>query len=692
MNISPPWMSGSKEINKQPMLVVHMNDDELEGLDNLQGGPSIDPDTGLREYSALAEVIEIPEIRKLFHDITDQIEANDGHVPENIMKIYNSAKKHGLPYVETPEEKHDPLKSLEHTGRGGDTKLALIPMNLALLLIELRHEPSINPKTGLLEFKKRRGIKGFFKKIIPTVLTVGGGILGTIIAPGIGTSIGAGLGNTAGQLATGRNLKTSAMRGLKIGALAYGAQGLGQAAGLSGSTPYTGGFFGGSPNMLAQGLGKFGMGSAPAHASTMPPGQLVSSPKGWLQMTPSGKYIPAQMAGSGSGGFLNGLGNLAGSAGGLFGGGNQQTGMSSGNDYGAQGGFLDGILGNGGLLKNVLGPAGVAALTYKGAKKDEKKAREYQREQQAREDRMREQLGFNRSFTPYRTLNRRVNPRFHERDELKREYGVLDEPYYIYDNAPGYATGGAVKRGMGGGVKRAIHQMVGYAANEELQKSDLPKKVEVEKIWQPIPTYNRKINPRFYENLINHDPIEREHGFLRESPFIYELLKKAGSTNKKEDEEDERGYSRGGYVKSYNKGTLVRGPGKGQDDKIKTSIPSGSYIIDASSTSMFGDGSTKAGAEVLKKFEDHIKRKFPKHFMKEVERTVSHQSEIVPVWLSEGEYKFDPVTVTALGKGSNTKGASILKDMVIKLRKHKNSRGTSLPPKAKDPNYYIGER
>src|ERR1700728_317272 len=219
----PPWMRGSKEINDQPMLIVHMRPDELEGLDNLQHRPSIDPDTGIREYSALGPIIEIPEVREIFHHVNDEMERH-GDISPDLKKIYSFTKQHDLPYAQTPEEEHEPLKSIEHTGRGGDTKLALIPMNLAEFLVELNHEPHVNPTTGLLEFGKfLKKVKRVFKNIIPIAATVAGAFLGG--------PIGAGLGQTAGQLVTGRDLKTSAMRGLKMGALSYGAQGLGQAAG-----------------------------------------------------------------------------------------------------------------------------------------------------------------------------------------------------------------------------------------------------------------------------------------------------------------------------------------------------------------------------------------------------------------------------------------------------------------------------
>lgn len=451
-DITPPWMQGAKEISGHEMLVVHMNEGELEGLDNLQHGPSIDLETGIREYSSLAHIIEMPEIRQVFQHVADELEQH-GKISPDLEKIYKYSKEHSLPYKSIPEEKHNPLKSIEHTGRDGDTKLALIPLNLAFFLIELRHEPSINPTTGLLEFKFKKIFHApvkFVQSVVRNPIRTAGTIAGTML----GGPMVAGIGNTLGSLASGEKLGKSLKIGAMIGGAAYGVQRIGQAAGLT-----------------SQGSKK--------------------------------------------------------------------------------------------------------------TRKEEHKVRKKHREEYERE---REKMEFNRPWKPLEYKERRINQKYGSESDIERGYGIIREPYYL----------------------------------------------------------------------------------------------------------DEIGaYAKGGLVKSFSKGTLVTGPGKGQDDKIKTSVPDGSYIIDASSTSMLGDGSTKAGSKVLEKFENQIKRKFSKSFSKHIVKEVSTKSSQVPVWLSEGEYKIAPLTVTMLGHGSNKKGADILKKMIIKLREHKISKGDDLPPKAKHPLQYI---
>lgn len=532
-NVPPPWMAGQKDINGFPMLIVHMSNGELEGLDNLQGGPSIDPNTGIREYSQLASIIENPEIQKLFHTVFSQIQEH-GQVSPEIHEAYEVARHHSLPYREAPEEEKGPIHQLEKTGRKGDTKLAYVPENLIALLIELGHHISENPKTGLLEFwalnKLWRSPGKVFGEILRVVGTIGGAFFGG--------PIGAGLGNAAARAVTGSSIPNALVGGLKSGALAYGAQGLGQAAGLTAATPYSGGFFGGAPNMIASGLGSMGIGYAPANAA-----KAASAAGVPIAAAANAAPAAAQAAQSAAPSFMDNLAKIA--------------------------------------------PFAALGLSHVSDKQTHKYMKQHADEERARYDRERDQLG--------------------------------------------------------------------YSPN-----------------WKPVMSKRYVENPEFYK--VSKE--DRKHGIFP-SPFV---------------EAPRLEYAKGGSVKCYNKLTLVKGPGKGQDDLIKTSVPDGSWINDASSTSMFGDGSSEAGAQVLKKLERDIMSKAPKRLVKSVENHVSKTSKPVPVWLSKDEVPMPPTTVTVLGGGSNAKGAALLRNMTNNLRKHKTSNGSQLPPKAKNPFDYMKQR
>jgi hypothetical protein len=60
--------------------------------------------------------------------------------------------------------------------------------------------------------------------------------------------------------------------------------------------------------------------------------------------------------------------------------------------------------------------------------------------------------------------------------------------------------------------------------------------------------------------------------------------------------------------------------------------------------------------------------------------------------LSHGEYVFDADTVAALGDGNNEAGAKILDKWREELRRQKRSAPVhEIPPKAKTPTHYLGK-
>jgi hypothetical protein len=73
-----------------------------------------------------------------------------------------------------------------------------------------------------------------------------------------------------------------------------------------------------------------------------------------------------------------------------------------------------------------------------------------------------------------------------------------------------------------------------------------------------------------------------------------------------------------------------------------------------------------------------------------VEGAGDGQSDDIPAMLADGEYVIDSEVVSALGNGSNKAGAKVLDKMRENIRKHKRSGSlNSIPPKAKSPLSYI---
>lgn len=125
-------------------------------------------------------------------------------------------------------------------------------------------------------------------------------------------------------------------------------------------------------------------------------------------------------------------------------------------------------------------------------------------------------------------------------------------------------------------------------------------------------------------------------------------------------------------------GYYACGGGTGQSDDIPAMLHDGDYVMDADVVAALGDGSSKAGREVLEGFRGQISH------------SEKAQGKPVPAKIADGEYVFPAGFVTALGGGDNKAGAKILDGLREKLRAHKRSAPTSkIPPKAKSPLDYI---
>jgi hypothetical protein len=138
-------------------------------------------------------------------------------------------------------------RKIEMQGRGGDDMLAHINRREAEMLKRMGGEGSINPTTGLHEYKS---IFKMFMSILPVALM--------IFAPGIGTAVG---GFLSGGLLSGAG--AAALGGGAIGALSGGVTGGWKGALMGGAAGALGGGLGGqvgssASSALGLGLGKTG--------------------------------------------------------------------------------------------------------------------------------------------------------------------------------------------------------------------------------------------------------------------------------------------------------------------------------------------------------------------------------------------------------------------------------------------------
>jgi len=131
------------------------------------------------------------------------------------------------------------------------------------------------------------------------------------------------------------------------------------------------------------------------------------------------------------------------------------------------------------------------------------------------------------------------------------------------------------------------------------------------------------------------------------------------------------------------RGGAIQGPGKGQDDRIPRNLPNNSYILDASTVSDIGDGSSRAGINELNRYFQQLNPRYAPQ-----QRSGGGS---IKALVSDGEYEISPEQVAALGGGNHNKGAKILEEMVMRIRTQKRGKGKKLPPKAKSVGGYIAK-
>jgi hypothetical protein len=130
-------------------------------------------------------------------------------------------------------------------------------------------------------------------------------------------------------------------------------------------------------------------------------------------------------------------------------------------------------------------------------------------------------------------------------------------------------------------------------------------------------------------------------------------------------------YAHGGYVHDRE---------GGQADNVPMKLRPKSYIMDATTVSLVGDGNSANGGKKFKELEDS--------FMRGGITRSESPSQHINAYVSGGEYRIEPETVTAIGKGNNELGAKKLDRMRKQLRKEKGLN-KFLPPKTKKLANYI---
>jgi hypothetical protein len=190
-----------------------------------------------------------------------------------------------------------------------------------------------------------------------------------------------------------------------------------------------------------------------------------------------------------------------------------------------------------------------------------------------------------------------------------------------------------------------------------------PIRSPLEELMQYLP-FQQKPTKSIHERSLKGTALDFRH------PSIYEQIKKR-ALPKPVTHAPRKPFSVGGYVHGHSGGTT---------DDVPTNLPAGSYVMDATTVSLLGDGNSINGAKKLDEFRNR--------FIHSGVTDFDDSQHNIKALVSDGEYIMPKPVVDALGKGDNKRGAKALDVMRDNLRKQKGVK-KFLPPKAKPLEKYI---
>lgn len=199
-----------KQSSKPKMIPVHLEPEEVRYFNYMQGGQFIDPETHLRDYSRLWEVIKQPKMKEFLGKTMNYVRAH-GKSPHNLEKAADELDQVLPPFEEIPSDREEKSAIIADLGQGKDKVLVMMPIFMVNFLDELRGASHPDKALGLEQF----GWKNFFKSVVRVAAPIVGFVAGG--------PLGAGIGGALGNAATGANLQKSLTRGAFAGAAGYGA-------------------------------------------------------------------------------------------------------------------------------------------------------------------------------------------------------------------------------------------------------------------------------------------------------------------------------------------------------------------------------------------------------------------------------------------------------------------------------------
>jgi hypothetical protein len=464
-------------------------------------------------------------------------------------------------------------------GRHGDTMLAHINPREAEMLQRMGGSGTINPRTGLPEYKF--SLKKFLAIALPIALD--------FIVPGAGTAIGSAMG-FSGTAAT------------MIGGAVIG----GGTAALTGGDPLKGALLGG----LGGGAGDY-LGSA------------ANSSLG-LNLGTAGQNVLGNALVGGAAGMASGQGFLKGAATGALGTyAGQQLGNLTGNNAIAAGGRQFGNMLTAGYdPKSAIIGGGLAGLSTAMAKPAESS-----------------RLGLKPSDAVLEGLKMPKTSDYSYSGVPEAGVGTTDfmtgkigykgpadfaVDYSLTNPAPPVATQGYGGQDMGAGLNAPAQSPLGqFKTGAQTGSSPLTMKNALigatllgslssapPDVKQAVSTMSPAQKEYFNRPSIQWDwnrmQQDANNAGLGLSQYMAQAWPQITGGAYNMTVQRPAGLARGGALSQI--AYMARGSGSGRDDTIDAKLSDGEYVMDAETVALLGDGSTKAGAERLDAMREQLRK------------------------------------------------------------------------------------
>jgi hypothetical protein len=465
-------------------------------------------------------------------------------------------------------------------GRHGDTMLAHINPREAEMLQRMGGSGTINPRTGLPEYKF--SLKKFLAVALPIALD--------FIVPGLGTTIGTTMG-FSGTAAT------------MVGGAVIG----GGTAALTGGDPLKGALLGG----LGAGAGDYLGGAANTQFG--------------LNLGATGQNVLGNALIGGVSGAATGQGFLKGAATGALGTyAGKELGTLTGNNSVAAGGRQFGnMLAAGYDPKSAIIGGGLAGLATSMAKPAES-SRLGLKPSDAVLEGLKIPKGGDYSYSGvpeagFGTKNFMTGEMGYKGPA---EFGV---DYSLTNPAPPVATGGYGSQDMGGGLNAPAQSPLGQLKTGAQAGTSSPFTMKNALIGATLLGSLNNAPPDVKQAVSTMSPEKKEYfnrpsiqwdwnrmqqdannAGLGLSQYMAQAWPQITGGAYNMTVQRPAGLARGGALSQI--AYMARGSGSGRDDTIDAKLSDGEYVMDAETVALLGDGSTKAGAERLDAMRSQLRK------------------------------------------------------------------------------------